>query len=570
MSIDSNEFLDKIVVSYVNDPKSVSRFYRNCPGRLKDDLEHINGVLNIPPKDEELVLAELYLEQRSNSRDPVKFQCSPKWTILTAKLKICETYPEYNVENLYPLYRRNIAKDWWYLKDCGIEQDGDPLYVYIYMPRSRSAMQRQQRKHPNVDSLSLEMLSSPSPPFSHGLPGLQEISFQPPLKDIPFETMDLNFASNLITEDQMKNNSMGSLWTCKICTFLNESWRKECVMCNSPQGSAPGGIFDGLPDLKSVAAVGWKCPKCTFINEPTRPGCELCSTQKPADYVMPDDYVPSEREQERLDRESRMEDEAKKQQSLERQQNYSRLLSAEDSDIITSTEPIECMICFTETEPEESIVLRECLHKFCKDCISAHVKNSEEATVTCPYMDDDYNCNNPITHREIKALLSEEDFQKYLDRGLMQAEKESENSFHCKTPDCHGWCVYEDDVNNFHCPVCDSVNCILCKAIHKDMNCKEYQEELTRKAATDEEAKKTKSLLERMLKSGDALNCPKCNIIIQKKVGCDWIRCSMCKEEICWVTKGPRWGPKGAGDTTGGCKCRVNGKPCHPNCKNCH
>ena len=38
--------------------------------------------------------------------------------------------------------------------------------------------------------------------------------------------------------------------------------------------------------------------------------------------------------------------------------------------------------------------------------------------------------------------------------------------------------------------------------------------------------------------------CPTCHIVVMKKEGCDWIRCSMCKTEICWVTKGPRWGPE--------------------------
>ena len=39
--------------------------------------------------------------------------------------------------------------------------------------------------------------------------------------------------------------------------------------------------------------------------------------------------------------------------------------------------------------------------------------------------------------------------------------------------------------------------------------------------------------------------CPNdnCRLIIQKKDGCDWIQCS-CGTEICWVTKGPRWGPQ--------------------------
>ena len=47
-----------------------------------------------------------------------------------------------------------------------------------------------------------------------------------------------------------------------------------------------------------------------------------------------------------------------------------------------------------------------------------------------------------------------------------------------------------------------------------------------------------------MLQSGEAMKCPTCSIAIVKKEGCDAITCSMCKTEICWVTKGPRWGPK--------------------------
>ena len=47
-----------------------------------------------------------------------------------------------------------------------------------------------------------------------------------------------------------------------------------------------------------------------------------------------------------------------------------------------------------------------------------------------------------------------------------------------------------------------------------------------------------------MLNSGEALRCPQCLVIVMKKWGCDWVKCSMCETEICWVTKGPRWGSK--------------------------
>lgn len=60
-------------------------------------------------------------------------------------------------------------------------------------------------------------------------------------------------------------------------------------------------------------------------------------------------------------------------------------------------------------------------------------------------------------------LLSPEDYQRFLDLGVSIAENRSTLSYHCKTPDCRGWCFFEDDVNEFTCPVCTRVNCLLCK-----------------------------------------------------------------------------------------------------------
>ncbi len=50
-----------------------------------------------------------------------------------------------------------------------------------------------------------------------------------------------------------------------------------------------------------------------------------------------------------------------------------------------------------------------------------------------------------------------------------------------------------------------------------------------------------------------AMYCPGCKIILCKNNdgGCDWLQCGMCKMEICWATRGPRWGPAGHGDNSG-------------------
>ncbi|TSM44114.1 RanBP-type and C3HC4-type zinc finger-containing protein 1 [Bagarius yarrelli] len=263
----------------------------------------------------------------------------------------------------------------------------------------------------------------------------------------------------------------------------------------------------------------------------------------------------------------------------ERQKNFLSLLETDNQDLISNKEELSCPICCEQVLAGEGVTLRECLHSFCRECLNLTIVNCMDAEVVCPYADGEYSCNCVLQDREIKTLLSLNEYQKFLELRLKIAESRSENSYHCKTLDCPGWCIFEDDVNEFACDICNATNCLLCKAIHKDMNCKEYQDDLRLRAENDAAAKRTTEivenanmagLLQMMLQNGEAMYCPKCKIIIQKKDGCDWICCLMCKTEICWVTKQARWGPQGPGDTSAGCKCRINGVSCHPNCQNCH
>ncbi|CAM5095344.1 unnamed protein product [Natator depressus] len=316
--------------------------------------------------------------------------------------------------------------------------------------------------------------------------------------------------------------------------------------------------------------VGWVCPSCTYVNKPTRPGCEICCKERPEDYMVPVAYQPDEEELARM----RNEEEAMRQyQQVTEQQkieNYQHLLQLDGQSLVPADEVIECPICFVTLQPGEGVTLRECLHSFCRDCLKGTILNSPEPEVPCPYIDEKYSCPGQLLEREIKALLSSAEYQHFLDLGVSIAENRSRSSYHCKTTDCRGWCIFEDDVNEFACPVCQKVNCLLCKAIHETMNCKEYQDDLKLRAQNDQAARQTTEMLTTMVQKGEAMYCPTCKIVVQKKDGCDWIRCTVCHTEICWVTKGPRWGSAGPGDTSGGCRCRLNGVPCHPRCQNCH
>lgn len=108
----------------------------------------------------------------------------------------------------------------------------------------------------------------------------------------------------------------------------------------------------------------------------------------------------------------------------------------------------------------------------------------------CPYRDSEYTCESTLQEREIKAvssplilkytknpscrvfaqLVEPEVYQQHLAKSIAQAENNAgNNAFHCKTPDCPGWCIYDDDVNNFLCPVCGVNNCLTCQVRKRKM-----------------------------------------------------------------------------------------------------
>uniref|UniRef100_A0A182M3Z3 RanBP-type and C3HC4-type zinc finger-containing protein 1 n=1 Tax=Anopheles culicifacies TaxID=139723 RepID=A0A182M3Z3_9DIPT len=250
--------------------------------------------------------------------------------------------------------------------------------------------------------------------------------------------------------------------------------------------------------------------------------------------------------------------------------HYTELVNLDNADLIANIEPFECPICFGAFQPYEGIVLRDCLHSFCKQCLISTIQYSEDAAIRCPYSDAVYSCESVIQQREIKALVSKELYEAHLAKSIQQAESTIDNTFHCRTPNCRGWCIYEDNVNQFKCPVCRIVNCLTCRVIHDGLDCKQYQDRMNSDCDTNLEARRTKAMLQEMIEKGEALSCPTCQVIVMKKWGCDWLKCSMCKTEICWVTRGHRWGPAGKGDTSGGCRCGINGIKCHPKCNYCH
>lgn len=174
----------------------------------------------------------------------------------------------------------------------------------------------------------------------------------------------------------------------------------------------------------------------------------------------------------------------------------------ESMSYIKNVEPFQCPICFVDFQIQEGVILENCLHSFCVECISATIQYSDEPRVLCPFISENKACEFFIQEREIRGIISPESYELHLRKALKRAEANLENIYHCKTLDCDGFIQYEQAVRAFVCPVCDKVNCVNCKAIHEEKTCEEYQFDLKNDVKNQKELKMTENAIKKMRQQG--------------------------------------------------------------------
>lgn len=260
-------------------------------------------------------------------------------------------------------------------------------------------------------------------------------------------------------------------------------------------------------------------------------------------------------------REKERQDEASKYDTLP------ALLNADNHDFIANFEEFECSVCLNDVVIGAGLILKNCLHTFCKDCFINTVKHSDDFKVKCP----ENGCEFSIQEREIRGLVTADVFDKHLELSIKVYEGVSINAYHCKTPDCRGFIEIENKVRDFTCEVCQVKNCIECKAIHEGKTCQQFQDEINPDAKNHRENAESETAIKNLIAAGQAMNCPRCEIPVMKQEGCDFLTCTTCKLGICWRLKRPRHPiTKANGLVVDGCHCKENGIPCHPQCQNCH
>ena len=172
----------------------------------------------------------------------------------------------------------------------------------------------------------------------------------------------------------------------------------------------------------------WECRRCTLDNSIEMKNCVACLTLNPV-------YETNQFNA----------------------KHYLDLVEFDDTDLILNPEPFQCSLCFSVIKPGKGAVLLDCLHQFCIRCLTRLINNCIVPEVRCPYHDKDYACDSVLQDREIKSLVSAEDYDMFLKKSLKTAERVIPNSFHCMTNGCSGWCIVEDDASVFQCPICNQV-----------------------------------------------------------------------------------------------------------------
>ncbi|KAM3843136.1 ranBP-type and C3HC4-type zinc finger-containing protein 1-like [Diretmus argenteus] len=260
------------------------------------------------------------------------------------------------------------------LASYGVRQDGDTVFLYLLSARyarlTRQLLQQDQES---------ALLLSPPPPSLPAPPLLPPSINGPSSQDrMPYSTLPHRLSTS-------SNTERGS---------INEI--RDLINLEMPQ------LGEALSSNRT-STQGWSCPSCTYLNKPTRPGCEICSTNRPESYIVPGGYRPDALELRRIQQEKEAVRQYQQAKEEEHRENFARLVMMDGQDLVPNPEAVDCRICYLDLQPGEGVLLRECLHCFCRECLCSVIMLCEEPEVACPYRDDTYACVCTLQEREIKA-----------------------------------------------------------------------------------------------------------------------------------------------------------------------
>eukprot|EP01130_Rhizamoeba_saxonica_P015484 TRINITY_DN695_c0_g1_i2.p1 TRINITY_DN695_c0_g1~~TRINITY_DN695_c0_g1_i2.p1 ORF type:complete len:378 (+),score=61.39 TRINITY_DN695_c0_g1_i2:456-1589(+) len=191
----------------------------------------------------------------------------------------------------------------------------------------------------------------------------------------------------------------------------------------------------------------------------------------------------------------------------------------------------ECSICMGIMNNENSTAL-SCGHSFCKVCwiqyLAVKIQNVDSKKIYCPSR----NCKIQVDESDICEFLSEDisllgKYKKLLTNYYVLDNK---NIRWCPGPGCT-IAVKVDSIKNKKVACdCGIKFCFGCGNLpHDPADCNMMKKWDKKSNIEGENAKWLASYTK---------ECPKCNFVIHKAGGCQYIKCSNCKHNFCWICLG--------------------------------
>lgn len=401
----------------------------------------------------------MYVEDKISHRGPFPLEVTETQTVAELKKQVEKEFEiPVNVQR-WILGKELATDDNATLKDHNITTERCPVFLYLVAPGknkrpvfviyqlfvsdSKSNTESKNIKNPEIPSTSKLQMTDIIEEFNR-IPKIVDVIpkiIEPAVKT---EADDLKPVIKTeikveVLDNQIKNLKVGENKTDKV------EEKKLGASLALPE--------EDLDDYDSKTlkpeAKEWECHLCTLLNPISSNICAVCATVRRKDILK---KSVKKRAPQPNTSTADVKDET-----------YLQLVNLDNKDVVENREPFECVVCFMEINPGEGVTLRECLHQFCKKCLAHTIEYTEDAAVKCPYRDEQYSCDIALQDREVKALVSPQVYEHYLAKSVAEAENKIGKSFHCKTPDCKGWCIFEDNVNEFRCPVCKKMNCLTCQ-----------------------------------------------------------------------------------------------------------
>lgn len=235
---------------------------------------------------------------------------------------------------------------------------------------------------------------------------------------------------------------------------------------------------------------------------------ELNDTVMEAKEAREEEEAKEHEENMRILADIRAEQKRNESKLLERMTEKQKALYHKTKELRNKTK--ECSVCFDELPANEMLVLNECYHTFCLDClggfIGAQINNlnvqvdkNGDVGIYCPWK----GCKRMLDLTDVQRCVSEDQFER-LDTILRDiAIARLGDIVWCRTTDCPSAMVQYEDSNMYICYVCKGTICIECEIpYHSGMSCEEFENG-------------------NIFDNPNTKKCPSCSAPIEKNGGCN-------------------------------------------------